>query len=188
MKISRHYSDRHINEDIFETRLAVYEDQIRGWFHDQARILEKASDHAGFVLLLVAVSYIESYAIFWKGEDSRGRSREFFRDAFKEVFPIEAEYPETLDSAIDELYHQVRCGLFHIGITRGKVVLSGRFDRAVDLKVDNETGEVTRILINPHKFLDTIEEHFSSYVMRLRDPREKFLRENFDKAWNLRLE
>jgi len=35
MRISRHYSDHHVNEDIFETRLAVYEDQIRGWFHDR---------------------------------------------------------------------------------------------------------------------------------------------------------
>jgi len=86
MRISRHYSDHHVNEDIFEMCLVVYEDQTRGWFHDQARILEKASDHAGFVLLLIAVSYIESYAVFWKGKDSRNRSQEFFRDAFQGYF------------------------------------------------------------------------------------------------------
>jgi hypothetical protein len=188
MRISRHYSDYHVTQDIFETRLAVYEDQIRGWFHDQARILEKASDHAGFVLLLIAVSYIESYAVFWKGEDSRNRSREFFREAFKDILPIEATDPAILDNAIDDLYHQVRCGLFHVGITRAKVTLAGRFNDPVGIEVNNETREVVRININPHSFLDTIEEHFSTYVMRLRDPSEEELRGNFDRAWNLRLE
>jgi len=187
-RISRHYSDHDIKADTFETRHAVYEDQIRGWFHDQARILEKASDHAGFVLLLIAVSYVESYAVFWKGEDSKRQSKKFFRDAFKDILPIETENPTALDSAIDGLYHQVRCGLMHVGITRGKVALSARIDHAVGIEVNNETGEVVRININPHKLLDEVEEHFSSYVMRLRDPTEEELRENFDKAWNLRLE
>jgi len=187
-RISRHYSDQHIKVATFETRLAVYEDQIRGWFHDQARILEKASDHAGFVLLLIAVSYIESYAIFWKGEDSKGKSKEFFRDAFKDVLPSDVKDPAVLNSAIGVLYHQVRCGLVHVGITRGKVVLSGRVNHPVDIEVNNETGEVVQININPHRLLDEVEEHFSSYVMRLRDPAEEELRENFDKAWNLRLE
>lgn len=188
MRISRHYSDHHVNEDIFEMCLVVYEDQTRGWFHDQARILEKASDHAGFVLLLIAVSYIESYAVFWKGKDSRNRSQEFFRDAFKDIFPIEAGNSAILDKAINEIYHQVRCGLFHVGVTRGKVILSGEFDHAVGIEVNNETKEVVRISINPHKILDTIEEHFSSYVMRLRNPDEEELRTNFNRAWNLRLE
>lgn len=66
MRISQHYSDHHVKEDIFETRLAVYEDQIRGWFHDQARILEKASNHAGFVLLLIAVSYTSHLTLYEK--------------------------------------------------------------------------------------------------------------------------
>lgn len=189
MRISRHYSSCHINinNDVFERRLAVYEDQIRGWFHDQARILEKVSDHAGLVILLVAVSYIEGYAIFRKGQDSKGQSKEFFREAFKEIFPIEAETCQTLDNAIDELYHQVRCGLFHLGIIRHKVILSGEFDHAVEIEMNSENGEVQIIKINPHKLLDEVEKHFSSYVMRLRDPSEKELRENFDRAWNLRL-
>jgi hypothetical protein len=193
MRISRHYSDDHISEDIFETRLAIYEDQVRGWFHDQARILEKASDHAGFVLLMIAISYVEGYAIFWKGENSRHRSREFFRDACKEIFPLTTEANGVVDDEVatrvaDELYDQVRCGLFHTGMTRGKVVLSGGIDHAVAINVHNETGEVVRININPHKVLDRIEGHFSSYVMRLRNPHEEELRSNFNDAWNLRAE
>jgi len=184
MRVSRHYSDHHIKEDNLETRVAVYEDQIRGWFHDPARILQKASDHAGFVLLLIAVNYVESYAIFRRGEDSNRQSRDFFLDAFKEIFFSEAEDSRILDDAIDEFYDQVRCGLFHAGITRGKVVLT-ELPRAVDIEVNNQTGKVVRIKIDPHKLLDEVEDHFSSYVMRLRDPNEAELRKNFDKAWNL---
>jgi hypothetical protein len=188
VRISRHYSDHQLKQDTFENRVAVYEDQIRGWFHDQARILEKTSDHAGYVLLLVAASYIEGYAVFRRGQDSRGQSKEFFRDAFKDICPLDGQAQALIDAAIDELYYQVRCGLFHLGVTRRKVVLSGQLKDPVRIELDSRTGRVVRIHVNPHKLLDTIEEHLSSYVMRLRDPAEQELRENFDTAWNLRLD
>jgi hypothetical protein len=101
-----------------ELRIAVYEDQVRGWFLDQARILEKSSDHGAFVLLLIILSYVEGHAIFYKGKDSRGKSSLFFRDAFKAIFALRNEKIEILDKAINELYQQVRCGLFHTGMIR----------------------------------------------------------------------
>ena len=81
--ISRHYRDNHIKINNFETRVAIYEDQVRGWFIDQARTLEKSSDHSGFVMVLVALSYIEGHAIFYTGQDSKYKSGQFFKDAFK---------------------------------------------------------------------------------------------------------
>ncbi len=188
MRISRHYSDQHVDKDILETRVAIYEDQVRGWFHDQARILEKSSDHAGFVLLLVAISYVEGYAIFWKGTSSKGHSKEFFRDAFKNVFSIKNADIEMVDKAIDEFYDQARCALFHTGMIGGTVELSGKYAAPIKFEIDTALKEVRKIEINPHKVLDAIESHFSSYVMRLRNPGEKELRDNFDKAWSLRIE
>jgi hypothetical protein len=206
MRISRHYSSQHFNEEnshLFEARLALFEDRIRGWFHDQARILEKASDHAGFVLLLIAIGYVENYAIYWKGKDSDNHSKEFFRDAFRDIFPRELQPQneqhqeflneldeetkrQILDEAADEIYRQVRCGLFHIGMTRKKVILSNKFD-AVDAvaNINPETGdfEIALIKINPHKMLNEIENHFSTYLMRLRNPQEEELRENFNRSW-----
>ncbi|NBD36397.1 MAG: hypothetical protein GVY30_10440 [Chloroflexi bacterium] len=193
MHISRHYSDHHIKHvcDTFEIKLAVYEDQIRGWFHDQARILQRVSANAGFVILLVVVSYIEHYAIYSKGKDSKGQSKVFFREAFKDIFEVELSGmidheagPKIINDAVDELYHQVRCGLFHTGITRGKVFLS-KNDIAVCMRVDANTKEVVSIGLNPSKMMDRIEDHFSDYVIRLRDPSQEELRKNFEKAWSI---
>lgn len=192
MHISRHYSEHHLKTDSFETRLAIYEDQIRGWFHDQARILQRASANAGFVILLVVISYVENYAIFSKGEDSNKKSKEFFRYGFKDIFTPklesgiagDEEQKKIVNEVINEIYRQVRCGLFHTGRTREKVVLS-KLDRPVMIEVNKGTGDVLRIHLDPYKMLDRIEDHFSNYVMRLRDPDEKELRENFDKAYEL---
>jgi hypothetical protein len=187
MKISRHYSDDHLNHDTFEVRVAIYEDQVRGWFLDQARILERCSDHGAFVLLLVALSYVEGHAIFYKGQDSSNQSPLFFRDAFKAIFPPISDDPEIVDQAITELYRQVRCGLFHTGMIRKKVVLDGTFSLPTHAIVDSASKTVQRVEINPHKVLDAIEDHLSRYVMRLRNPAERKLRGNFEKAWELRM-
>jgi hypothetical protein len=191
--ISRHYHDSQIKVDNFDTRVAIYEDQVRGWFIDQARILEKASNHGAFVLLLVALSYIEGHAIFYKGEDSKGKSKPFFRDSFKSIFPTYKSGPESLelnsdlvDTAIDELYDQMRNGLFHTGMIRAKVILSGDFDAPFRFVVHPESKDIVQIGVNPHKMLEAIENHLSQYLMRLRDPEETQLREQFDRAWNLR--
>lgn len=186
MRISRHYSDHHLKDDNTEVRITIYEDQVRGWFLDQARIIEKTSNHGAFVLLLVILSYVEGHAIFYKGLDSKGKSALFFRDAFKAIFPSKHSGSEILDRAIDELYNQVRCGLFHTGMIREKVILSGEFSQSFGI-IQNEKGDdVVQIQINPHKALDEVEDHLSHYIMRLRNPEEKNLRENFNKAWDLR--
>ena len=186
MKISRHYSDYHLkdNENI-ESRIAVYEDQVRGWFLDQARILEKASDHGAFVLLLIVLSYIEAHVIFYKGEDSEGQSKAFFREGFKAIFPRKTDNTDILDKALNDLYREVRCGLFHTGMVRGKVILSGGFTSSFEIITD-ASNSVVQIQVNPHKALNEIEDHLARYLMRLRNPDEKQLRSNFSKAWAMR--
>ena len=185
VNVSRHYTDIHLDNDNFEICVAIYEDQVRGWFHDQARILEKNSDHAGFVLLLVSLAYVEGHAIFMRGKDSRNKSKEFFREGFKDIFNPQGQTQSVIDQAIDKLYGEVRCGLFHTGMTTSKVVL-GRFDNPVMMVLDSTGQDVIQIRINPHKTLDQVENHLSAYVTRLRDPKEKELRKNFHKAWRLR--
>lgn len=184
--ISRHYRDDHIKAHTPETAISIYEDQIRGWFFDQARILDKASDHAGFVTLLVVLSYIEGHAIFFKGADSKNRSRNFFRHAFSTVFGLSGAPSNERDDAIDELYDQMRNGLFHTGMTRGKVKLSYQYQTSVNLITD-ASGKCTDIQVNPRLMLDSAEEHLSHYLMRLRNPSETDLRDKFMRAWKMRL-
>lgn len=181
MHISRHYTDAHLKTESIDELISIYEDQVRGWFFDQASLLEKISDHAGMVTLLVVLSYVEAHAIFYKGKDSNNQSQKFFRDAFKRIFQISGEESKARDDAIDQVYSELRCGLFHTGMTRSKVLISNSHNTSVTL-------ENSLIFVNPRLMLEVAQSHLSHYLMRLRNPEEKSLRENFQKAWKLRME
>ena len=178
--VNRPYTRDAIRSSTIESKIALYEERIRGWFHDPARILEKRSEHCGFILLMVAIAYIEGHAIFLKGESSQNRSREFFRIGFREVFNCTMP-----DKVIDEIYAQVRCGLFHHGSTSGKVILSGAYKVPISVRTEKDTDSVAAIYVNPHLVLDAVQLHLSKYVGRLRDSKETELRENFERALEL---
>jgi hypothetical protein len=182
--ISRHYRDDHIKVDNIETAITIYEDQVRGWFFDHATNLEKATDHAGLVTLLIVLSYVEGHAIFYKGEHSRNKSKEFFREAFIAVFRL-SDNPLRND-AVDQLYDQMRCGLFHTGMTREKVRISNAYTLPVRVITNSTNSDWIIIEVNPRRMLEAVEDHLSSYLMRLRDERNTTLRNNFMKAWRMR--
>lgn len=66
-------------------RIDVYEDRVRGWLIDSARILNE-HEHTGFAVLQVGLANFEALAVFQRGEDSRGRPPEFFKEGFWSVF------------------------------------------------------------------------------------------------------
>ena len=169
--LSRNYTIDHLDFDDLESCVSIYEDQIRGWFFEQARLVDQASIHGGLVILLVVLSYVEARAIFYKGEDSEGRSKPFFRFGFKEIFPISGADSAERDKIIDELYKELRCGLFQTGITRGKVRVSNAYRYYLNIFVDQQ-GNCLVIEVNPELMLDQAESHLAGYVTRLRDPNE----------------
>lgn len=137
------------------------------------------------MILLVALSYVEGHGIFYRGQNSKNTSKPFFRDSFKAIFPIKSDNIELIDLAVNELYDQMRNGLFHTGMIREKIILSGEFTYPIQFYFDQTSEKVIRIEVNPHKMLDGIEDHLSHYAMRLRDPEEQQLRESFNRAWEL---
>jgi hypothetical protein len=136
---------------------------------------------------MVATAYIEGHAIFLRGHPCKRNSKEFFRDGFKAVFGGSMKLPDqiTEEAIISDIYDQVRCGLFHHGSTKGKVVLSGNFQKPFSVQVNGKTNHIEAILVNPHLFLAAIESHLSQYVTKLRDPTESSLRDKFAKAWKM---
>ncbi|GAH37735.1 unnamed protein product [marine sediment metagenome] len=68
-KISPKYELNKLKNPTFDDYVDVYEDRVRGWLIDSARILNE-HEHAGFSVLQVALGYFEAYVIFYRGEDS----------------------------------------------------------------------------------------------------------------------
>ena len=186
MKVSPKFDHSKVETGRIEDRIDVYEDRVLGWFLEPARILDKESGHAGFSVLLLAISFIEGYAMFLKGKDSKGHSREFFKVGLKEMFKeLETKHSQKIvDRCLDGIYEQVRCGLAHYGMTREKVSLSGDYPNPIDVVLDSDRN-IIHIMINPHRLLNRVEEHLREYVRKLRNPKEDILRSNFENAWVL---
>jgi hypothetical protein len=88
--------------------------------------------------------------------------------------------------AVDELYEQMRCGLFHTGMTREKVRISNDYRLPVRVIMDSTDKGWIVIEINPKRMLEAAEDHLSHYLMRLRNEQNVSLRNNFIKAWQMR--
>ena len=85
-KISPSFDTVKLENSTYLDRVDVYEDRIRGWLIEPARILNQ-HEHAGFAVLHLVLSYVEGAKTFERGESSRGREREFFRAGLLDLFP-----------------------------------------------------------------------------------------------------
>ncbi|GBE20092.1 MAG TPA: hypothetical protein ENG87_04575 [Candidatus Pacearchaeota archaeon] len=153
------------------TKILVYEDRVKEWFLEVGRKL-KQDNEAGFIILQVALSYIEGNQQYRKGKSSDRKSKEFFKEGMKQIFP-EIIKTENADTLLNMFYKQVRCGLFHDGITGRFVTISGEFLNALEIS-DIE------MKINPHRLLDGIIEDFDNYIILLKDEKNLVLRRNFE--------
>lgn len=157
-----------------ETKILVYEDRVKGWFLDVANELKK-NNEAGFIILQISLSYIEGNQQYREGKSSRNVSEKFFIRGMSRIFKRRGKNYKKL---LKDFYKQVRCGLFHDGMTRRNVTISGEFKKDL-LFTKNE------IKINPHKFLDTIYEDFENYIKQLKNKKNARLRKSFEDHMNL---
>ncbi|AJD58878.1 hypothetical protein [Synechococcus elongatus] len=183
-KISPKYYSTKLDSGLLEDIVDVYEDKVRGWLINCGRILNH-HEHAGFGVLQTALAYFESYTIFFRGEDSYKRSKEFFAEGFNSVFPKPSQYQQSIwDEFIKILYKDGRCGLSHFGMTRTKVLLQDG-SPTFRLMINSQDNSIQFILVDRYSLVDSIDQHFSNYVMTIRDKSESHLRNNFYKAWQL---
>lgn len=158
------------------TKIEVYEDRVKEWFLDIGKRL-KQNNEAGFVILQIALSYIEGNQQYREGESSEGKSKKFFKEGLKRIF-LHIQQAQNIEVILDDFYKQVRCGLFHTGITGQNVTISGNFPNDLEI-IDHE------IKINSHKFLDAIINDFERYINQLKDSNNISLRKNFEKFYNI---
>jgi hypothetical protein len=166
-----------------DTKILVYEDMIKTWFLDVANYLtiknklnlpsgeEFDTNEAGFVILQIAISYIEGNQQCREGRKSgvKGNaSKDVFNRGMKRIFGLKHN-----KKILEKFYEQARCGLFHEGMTRRLVDIDGRYKRTITLSYKS-------IKINPYKFLEKIEDDFNNYIKELKDSKKTILRKKFD--------
>lgn len=185
--ISPSYTHKKLESPSYADLVDVFEDRTRNWLFLQAStLLDMPNCDIAAVALLV--NYFEGIEIYLTGEDSRGRSGEFFARGFGRVFTVGGQDPEFSRKIAAAIYQQARCGFAHDGMFRNRVFFSrarpnpilitwpkrnGEFDRS---------GDVESIVINPGAFFESIRSHFEGYVKQLRGETDPTIKRAFEGA------
>jgi hypothetical protein len=163
----------------------VFEDSWRSYVLRPARTLldSPAGDVAAMTLV---TSYFEALWIYLTGEDSNGRSREFFVNGFTRCFSCNTA---GIDLAAKEIYKHIRCGLAHTGMLTRRVHFSREgahafyltYPRNPDGSLSTE-APVVSIVVNPVKMYEGVLRHFDRYIEGLRQGARPDLTEPFERA------
>ncbi|MCK5580754.1 MAG: hypothetical protein KAJ18_05720 [Candidatus Omnitrophica bacterium] len=165
---------KHLDPSNIDDKVFIYERQVNGWFLNHAARLKK-SKYAGFIILMLGISYIEGVEQYREGQESRNNSSRFFKKGLKRIFNLN-NIPEY---KLSDFYHHARCGLFHTGMTRDKITINGSLPETIDFTNDDE------IKINQIKFINTIKAEFKSYITELKNQTNTTLRTNFNQMFTI---
>ncbi|GEM_PF-1525848 len=156
-------------EDNIEHKIRIFERQVNGWFLERANTL-LGEENNGFIILMIATAYIEGVEQYRQGRSSNNReSGTFFREGIKRIFGI--------DDRRHGLYEELRCELFHNGMTGPNIRISSRSENPINFS-DNGIIE-----INQQLFLEKVKEDFRQYLTDLRDTIKTELRHNFNSMY-----
>ncbi|MBU0712908.1 hypothetical protein KKA87_13470 [bacterium] len=148
-----------------DDKIIIYERQVKDWFLAPATKCTKTWNN-GFIIMMICMSYLEGVEQYKSGQSSNNNSREFFKRSIHRLYPNKYD-----DNHLDELYSEARCGLFHDGMVRGKIIYNYSFQEPL------EFGDYDTIKLNPKKLLEDIKSDFKAFIESLKsDPgsRAKF--------------
>ena len=164
--------------DIFQERIdgwqiAIADQCYRGILDTAGNRISPGIPHSGFGTLYLLLSYFEMIAKYEAGDLSEV-SGDWFKKGVKRIYPELAAKTETEKLQIlKKLYKGARCGLYHAGLTRKFVYISGD---VASIDFDVHSGTLT---INPGDMIDRVAANLKSYCQQLRNPAETVLRANF---------
>lgn len=201
MRISPKYQDTDFQQPIsLDDKITIFEDRTLGWKLDIADqvingvkrpdgTIERLSiPHSGYATLEILFSYFEMIGKYEDGYTDYWESEKYFKEGVFSVFPnlkqsqVKAKMPgvtgkviSMIDFFLDNMYKGIRCGLYHIGATNNRVVLTGQTQHPFSIDPQN-----ILLIVNPHLLAPVLKEHFASYIAQLRDTNNQDLRRNFE--------
>lgn len=177
-------SDQELDPRNVSDKIKIYEREVSRWFLDKAEaILQEHPTQYGFVVLMICISYFEGVEQYKTGVSSHQKSGDFFANSVKRLYGDKFKKDE-----IEFLYSSTRCGLFHNGMVRGKIILGYDFPDSIkidEIKNSRKKGKKFACYINTRKMLGDIQEDFHAFLDELRDENNKVLRENFDRMFDI---
>ncbi|MDD5344600.1 MAG: hypothetical protein PHW12_09290, partial [Smithella sp.] len=165
-KISPHYTIDKLNTADINDWIDIFEDRMIHWILDPASFLLKYEHNEQCIAHLI-INYFEIFMMYYSGEDSDRKSKEFFKKGFFEVYKNSHLNHQFLKRLAISLYENARNGFFHIGLGKKRLFLSTVYNEPfrATLPYNNDgspdyNGEIGEICINPHLLLRDIAQHF----------------------------
>jgi len=189
--ISPTFTHEKLDAPSYADLVDVFEDRTRHWLLEPAKHLLK-SPHGVVAAVALSLGYFEGIEIYCSGEDSVGKSKEFFRRGFKRVFSADPAGAHLYDEIIDALYVQARCGFAHDGLFRNRVFFSDARPQPLTVTWPRRDGQFVKdgqlqsVVVNAALFCASIETHFGKYVSVLRAQSDPTLIANFQTAVGLK--
>ncbi|WP_299096994.1 hypothetical protein [uncultured Winogradskyella sp.] len=139
-------------------KIEIYERQVKDWFLNPAYSLANyRNKNKGFIVLMICLSYLEGVEQYRVGQSSSNNSRSFFVTAMNRIYPNKFSL-----NNLRSFYSEARCGLFHNGMVRGRIIINNGFSKPLEFKNND-------IKISPKKFLNDIIQDFDSYINELKN-------------------
>lgn len=174
-------SPKHNQEDFpdgleLDDKIEVFIARVEGWQLGPAlEMIKIGIGYRAFALLAMVTSYFEMIAKYSEGFVGERKSGTYFKKGLQQVFP-EMSLPDD-EELLNAIYDRVRNGMYHIGMTKPKVLLvdpspergSIGYQQAEDL-----------IAIVPDTLVDDLRIHFALFADQLRDKENGDLRAKFE--------
>ncbi len=190
-RISPNFTHEKLENPSYRDLVDVFEDRMLNWLIEPAHQLLSIR-HGTIAAVALLTSYFETIEIYHSGQDSKGKSKAFFRKGFRHVF-APAEKPGIPFVAItDALYTAVRCGFAHEASAHKTVFFNADGKNAFYVSwprkngLFDEQGTLESVVINPLRFYECIHIQFCDYVRQLRLEQDTNLKANFLAAVELK--
>jgi len=185
VSISPNYGTEKLESPSIEDIIDVYHDRILHWVIEPAKLLA-STEHGGPAAFCILLTYFEGSWSYLTGKSSSGRSKEYFKRGFADVFKASGNPGSLLLRVGHLLYEDARCGFFHDGLFRGRVFFADmnrdivvtlpKRDGSLDLE-----GDIQSILIDVGRCISAVEKHFIETITCLRETSSTEKREEFFK-------
>jgi hypothetical protein len=178
-------------EITLDTKIDIFDERVSGWKlniadylingirNEKGESVLEGNPHAGYAVLDIVFNYFEMIAKYREGY--LGKSpRKYFKKGLRMVFPVMNKEGDqnAVEELLDKLYSDVRCGIYHIGLTSPSIFLEGGQPAAIGFYRSK------RVVINPHQMVFELKRDFNSYISQLKEPNNTILRSNFEKRFD----
>lgn len=171
--ISPNFTTEKLENPTVDDVIDVHEDRILNWLLNPAATLlgQKHGNPAAFCMLL---TYFEGAWSYKVAASSNGRSKEFFRLGFADVFKHSGIPEPVLLRTGELLYVDARCGFFHDGMFRERVYFA-EMNKDLVITLPKKAGaldlfgEIKSILIDVGRCYHAVSRHFNASMEILRD-------------------